>query len=262
MNSNWCIEKKGFEMPDIEMNGSKFLIGNGYMGYRGTMEEYGAEQLVAVNLAGFFDLADGSNWRESVNAPNPLYTLIKTTDTELNLSKTTVVSHKQNLDIRNGIHSRETTFLLDGVNVTIKAERFVSMVRENIIAMKYSVAADKPISIIVKTGIDKSVWNISGKHLNYIKEEMCRNSIELNAETVQLKNKLRIYETVLNWSENKNTLGEKLLHSAQIDLQSNKEFEFTKIAGISNAGAASFYPLPEISVILKTENFRKRRRMI
>lgn len=237
MNSNWCIEKKGFEMPDIEMNGSKFLIGNGYMGYRGTMEEYGAEQLVAVNLAGFFDLADGSNWRESVNAPNPLYTLIKTTDTELNLSKTTVVSHKQNLDIRNGIHSRETTFLLDGVNVTIKAERFVSMVRENIIAMKYSVAADKPISIIVKTGIDKSVWNISGKHLNYIKEEMCRNSIELNAETVQLKNKLRIYETVLNWSENKNTLGEKLLHSAQIDLQSNKEFEFTKIAGIYHGEA-------------------------
>lgn len=237
MNSNWCIEKKGFEMPDIEMNGSKFLIGNGYMGYRGTMEEYGAEQLVAVNLAGFFDLADGSNWRESVNAPNPLYTLIKTTDTELNLSKTTVVSHKQNLDIRNGIHSRETTFLLDGVNVTIKAERFVSMVKENIIAMKYSVAADKPISIIVKTGIDKSVWNISGKHLNYIKEEMCRNSIELNAETVQLKNKLRIYETVLNWSENKNTLGEKLLHSAQIDLQSNKEFEFTKIAGIYHGEA-------------------------
>lgn len=237
MSSSWIVEQNGFEMPDIEMNGSKFLIGNGYMGYRGTMEEYGAEQLVAVNLAGFFDLAEGSNWRESVNAPNPLYTLIKTTDTELNLSKTTVVSHKQNLDIRNGIHSRETTFLLDGVNVTIKAERFVSMVRENIIAMKYSVAADKPISIIVKTGIDKSVWNISGKHLNYIKEEMCRNSIELNAETVQLKNKLRIYETVLNWSENKNTLGEKLLHSAQIDLQPNKEFEFTKIAGIYHGEA-------------------------
>lgn len=237
MSSRWIVEQNGFEMPDIEMNGSKFLIGNGYMGYRGTMEEYGAEQLVAVNLAGFFDLADGSNWRESVNAPNPLYTLIKTTDTELNLSKTTVVSHKQNLDIRNGIHSRETTFLLDGVNVTIKAERFVSMVRENIIAMKYSVAADKPISIIVKTGIDKSVWNISGKHLNYIKEEMCRNSIELNAETVQLKNKLRIYETVLNWPENKNTLGEKLFHSVQIDLQPNKEFEFTKIAGIYHGEA-------------------------
>lgn len=237
MSSRWIVEQNGFEMPDIEMNGSKFLIGNGYMGYRGTMEEYGAEQLVAVNLAGFSDLADGSNWRESVNAPNPLYTLIKTTDTELNLSKTTVVSHKQNLDIRNGIHGRETTFLLDGVNVTIKAERFVSMVRENIIAMKYSVAADKPISIIVKTGIDKSVWNISGKHLNYIKEEMCRNSIELNAETVQLKNKLRIYETVLNWSENKNTLGEKLLHSVQIDLRPNKEFEFTKIAGIYHGEA-------------------------
>ena len=237
MSSSWIVEQNGFEMPDIEMNGSKFLIGNGYMGYRGTMEEYDAEQLVAVNLAGFFDLAEGSNWRESVNAPNPLYTLINTPNTELNLSKIAVFSHKQNLDIRNGIHSRETTFLLDGVNVTIKAERFVSMVRENIVAMKYSVTTDKPISINVKTGIDKCVWNISGKHLNYIKEEMHGNSIELNAETVQLKNKLRIYETVLNWSENKNTLGEKLLHSVQIDLQPNKEFEFTKIAGIYHGEA-------------------------
>ena len=54
----WGIEKNGFEIADIEKHGSKYLIGNGFMGYRGTMEEYSAEQLVAVNLAGFFDLAE------------------------------------------------------------------------------------------------------------------------------------------------------------------------------------------------------------
>ena len=65
MVNEWIVEKNSFEIADIEQHGSKFLLGNGFMGYRGTMEEYNAEQLVAVNLAGFFDLAEGSNWRKS-----------------------------------------------------------------------------------------------------------------------------------------------------------------------------------------------------
>ena len=64
------------------------------------MEEYSAEQLVAVNLAGFFDLAEGSNWRESVNAPNPLYTVVSVDGTDLDLSCLKSVSHTQKLDIK------------------------------------------------------------------------------------------------------------------------------------------------------------------
>ena len=66
------------------------------------------------------------------------------------------------------------------------------MARENIIALKYSVASDKDVNIVLKTGIDKNVWDISGKHLNYINEAQNGNSLELNAETVQLKNKLKV----------------------------------------------------------------------
>ena len=50
MNNVWEIEKNFFKKTDVELNGSKFLIGNGYMGYRGTMEESEAEHLVAFNL--------------------------------------------------------------------------------------------------------------------------------------------------------------------------------------------------------------------
>ena len=98
----WSIQKNGFDISDIEQHGSKYLLGNGFMGYRGTMEEYGAEQLVAVNLAG------GSNWRESVNAPNPLYTVVSINGTDLDLSSLQPVFHTQKSDIKKGIHSRET----------------------------------------------------------------------------------------------------------------------------------------------------------
>ena len=40
------------------------------------MEEYKKENMPCVNLAGIYDKV-GDKWRESVNAPNPLFTYIK-----------------------------------------------------------------------------------------------------------------------------------------------------------------------------------------
>lgn len=229
MKNEWIIKKNNFEKADIEMHGSKYLVANGFMGYRGTMEEYTANELVAVNLAGFFDLAECSNWRESVNAPNPLYTVVSVDNKELNLSQFGSVSHKQTLNIRNGIHSRNTIFNVNGVNITIRAERFVSMVSENIIALKYSVCADKDIEVILKTGIDKNIWNISGNHLNFVDENAIDNRLVLNAETVQLKNKLSVYEMVIGLETVEN---DGLIHTAKISLKANEEFTFTKLSGI------------------------------
>ncbi len=229
MANEWIVEKNYFEVSDIEKHGSKFLLGNGFMGYRGTMEEYSAEQLVAVNLAGFFDLANGSNWRESVNAPNPLYTVVSVNGNELNLSKLTPVSHTQKLNIKSGIHNRRTTFSIDGVNITLKAERFLSMTNENIMVLKYTVLADKDITVIIKSGIDKDVWNISGNHLDYVDEFCDGNILKLECETVQFKNKLEVYETVLGLD---NIVNDNLLHTSKIDLTANQEFEFVKFGGI------------------------------
>ena len=80
------------------------------------------------------------------------------------------------------------------------------MTRENIMALRYTVTADKDIDITVKTGIDKNIWDISGKHLNYINEAQNGNSLELNAETVQLKNKLKVLETVVGLDNIKNEI--------------------------------------------------------
>jgi trehalose/maltose hydrolase-like predicted phosphorylase len=237
MKNIWNINKSGFEKADIELNGSKFLIGNGYMGYRGTMEEYGSEQLVAVNLAGFFDLARGSNWRESVNAPNPLYTVVSVGEKELNTATFILKSHEQNLDIRNGIHSRKTTFDVDGVSVTISSERFVSMARENVIALKYSVVADNNISVTVKTGIDCDIWDISGKHLEGFNKTTVGNILKVEAKTVQKGNEIKVFETIDGVSGFENICDKNLLHVMSLDLQANKEITFTKICGIYHSEA-------------------------
>ena len=229
MANEWIVEKNGFEIGDIELHGSKYLLGNGFMGYRGTMEEYRAQQLVAVNLAGFFDLAQNTDWRESVNAPNPLYTVVITDGTELNLSSLMPNYHRQTLNIKTGIHTRETVFSVKNTNIRIIAERFLSMAKENIMAMKYSIVSDKDVKITIKTGIDKDVWDISGKHLNYVNEIFNANYSELLCKTVQLKNELKVCETVIGMQ---NATNENFLHVFNIDLEANKKFEFTKLGGI------------------------------
>ncbi len=229
MNNSWIIAKNSFEKPDIEQHGSKFLIGNGYLGYRGTMEEYTAQELVAVNLAGFFDLAEDSNWRESVNAPNPLYTALTLDGTELNLSKLSPLSHIQTLDIQNGLHQRETVFSVGGANLTVSAKRFASMTRENILALKYTVQSDKDVTVTVKTGIDTVVWDISGKHLNYTDIQNDGNTLTVRAKTVQLSKDLVIYEAVLGLD---NLQNEGAMHTCEIALKANTPFTFVKIGGI------------------------------
>src|ERR1035437_2417992 len=69
------IEERRFALEQVADNGSKFHLANGYMGYRGTLEEFGRTEQVACTLAGLYDQA-GEAWREPVNAPNVLYTLI------------------------------------------------------------------------------------------------------------------------------------------------------------------------------------------
>lgn len=70
-----AVSEKVFNKEYIPFYGNKFLIGNGYFGIRGTIEEYHKENMPCVNMAGIYDKA-GDAWRESVNAPNPLYTVV------------------------------------------------------------------------------------------------------------------------------------------------------------------------------------------
>lgn len=49
MNSRvWEIKETEFSYDKVEQNGSRFLIANGFMGYRGTLEEFWEKELVAL----------------------------------------------------------------------------------------------------------------------------------------------------------------------------------------------------------------------
>ncbi|HEX2927778.1 MAG TPA: glycosyl hydrolase family 65 protein [Ruminiclostridium sp.] len=183
---SWIIEENGIDKNKIELNGNKFLLGNGYMGYRGTMEEFGKGRLVACNLLGLYDkVAD--KWREPVNAPNGLYTRVSCDKIPLGVLECETIEHLQSLDIYSGLHKRKSVFSApEGNKVCIEAERFLSLSDVHLMCLKYTLMADKRCSIVIETGIDGDVWDINGPHLKDFQPVSRQELIILNSVTSQL----------------------------------------------------------------------------
>lgn len=182
----WTINEKKFHSKSIVNNGNKFITGNGYMGYRGTMEEYTKNELVACNLAGLYD-RQGDSWREPINAPNGLFTTICVEGKELGLLNSEPLEHNQSLDINKGVHKRYTVWAAEHGKIKISAERFVSLSNVHLLCLKYTVASEKACNLTIKTGIDGEVWDINGPHLESYAVEQEESLIKVSAITQELK---------------------------------------------------------------------------
>lgn len=181
----WTISDTYFPNKIIE-NGNKYLIANGYMGYRGTLEEFGKDQLCAVNLLGIYDQV-GDKWREPVNAPNPLAIQTFVGNQPLSVLQTVPLGHTQQLDIRYGIHSRHTIVALEhGNQIDYQVERFLSMDDVHSIIAQMKISVLKQTEITLKIGIDGDVWDINGPHLSHLEMETEDLYSAIHAQTTEL----------------------------------------------------------------------------
>ncbi len=164
---DWIINSKGFEADKIPGLGNRFLIGNGYMGIRGTLEEYRKSELAAINLAGIFDKV-GDGWREPLNAPNGLYTRICVDGETLCLPEREAASNEMSLDFRKRLFSRKTTWQTEKGTVTVKTERFAHREHLHLCGMRYEISTDFSGNVELLTGIDGDVWDIHGPHYDHL----------------------------------------------------------------------------------------------
>ena len=139
----WSISEK--EKPDrasVDRLGNEFLIGNGFVGLRGALDEYGPAEKVACIPTGIYDQRPGK-WREPVNLPNALFVRVSVGKKILHAIDTATESHEQRLDFRHGVLSRETVFLPDDadptMHVTVRSSRFASMRHPHLLCCKYSI---------------------------------------------------------------------------------------------------------------------------
>lgn len=192
---NWTIREEKFCAEQISRMGNRLLVGNGYMGIRGTLEEYKKEQMPAVNLAGLYDQV-GNGWREPLNAPNPLYTYIVVDGSRYALPESEPLAHSMELDFRHGIFSRTTRFKTKRGIVTIQSERFACKDEIHRIAMRYVVTADFHADVELYTGIDGDVWDIHGPHYDVLKSGTAGELIWMRGQTHEKQEHVYVVEGV------------------------------------------------------------------
>jgi len=194
------IESKVFVPGDILKNGNQFLIANGYMGYRGTLEEFTKDEMVGLNLAGIYDQPPKQTepWRECVNVYNPLYTFIKIGDQILHPDKIQPLDHLQILDMYKGTHYRRTTFKFGQTQITLQSERFVSQVEKDLICMKYQFAATDEVELELYSGIDTQVFDLNGPHLERYHFMDTQGIFTADANTIETRIPIAVSEGIVH----------------------------------------------------------------
>lgn len=225
---HWIVEDSGFSPDQIEFWGSKYMIGNGYFGVRGTLEELGSRERVAVNLSGLFD-QNGDGWREPVNAPNPFLIRPSINGVPVSALLTPVINHTQSLDLSRGLFSRQTAYQTPAGAFTVSARRFASLDDIHLLALEYTLSADRNMSVTLDCSIDPDTWDLYGPHLRAERMDRTGAGVVYTARTVELGIPLAVAHAVTGPIQAEQTrLGSRFT----LDLKAGVSYPFTVTAAI------------------------------
>src|ERR1035437_1900963 len=231
MSNLWKVSTDKFtnEKESIMRNGNVYQIANGYMGYRGTLDEFGPEESVGITLAGIFDRV-GDAWREPVNAPNGGFIKVALDGREISARSTTVKNHQQSLNLENAVFERETDYVSQGKTLKIKSTRFLSADKPNLGMIKYSLTCDKAAKVKISTGIDYNIWDLNGPHLTDLSPHKNNEILLVHAITNETFKKVAVAEIVdLKFGKEAHEIKDnKNLRVIDLDAEAGKTYTFYK----------------------------------
>ena len=217
------LRKDGFNSNDIISFGNMFLIGNGHLGYRGTLEEYSKKEMVGLNVVGVYDKYL-DKWRESINMPNPFFLKMD----EYNVFNEDYINHYIDLDIKHALFTRNTEFN----SIIIKSERFISQTLDNVIIFKYEITAKEDINTSLTLGMDLDIYEINGPHFKDYSITRIDNTLSFKGLTNENK---ELYEEVIYLfpKELKEENYSKGLFTCSLTLNKNQKIEIYALSKIS-----------------------------
>lgn len=161
----WQIIEKSFDPGMIVTTGSNFMIGNGYLGYRGTFAEWEKEHYVACTVTDTWDTAPGSNWRELCTVPNGLFAQLWVNGEMLSVFSGVSQNYHRELNLRYGLNRRSMLWQGDhGKRVRYSVEKFASYDNYRLVPMRLKIEALDDVELVLHCGIDGRIWSLNGEH--------------------------------------------------------------------------------------------------
>lgn len=199
----WSIIEEGFDPHTHEISESIFSIGNGFMGQRANFEEsYSGSSLQGSYMAGVYypDKTRVGWWKNGypeyfakvLNSTNWIGIGIEIDGAPLDLAKSTVKDFVRELNMKEGFLSRSFTAVMeDGKELKVEAVRFVSIVRHEIGAIRYTVtplnfAGELTITPYLDGDVKNKDSNYDEKFWLEVFKEAAQGSAALTVKTKKL----------------------------------------------------------------------------
>lgn len=192
--TGWEIIETDFNADQLATTGSNFMVGNGYLGYRGTLAEWTAERYVACIVSNTYDAAV-DHWRELCNAPNGLFTQLSVDGEALSLFEGLTHAFRRELDLQHGLYQRSQTWeSASGKTIEIEVEKFASFDNIHLLVMRYAFQPAQATQIELISGIDGNVWELNGEHFNDLKCLTAGDLIAIETRTRELDIQIDVVE--------------------------------------------------------------------
>ncbi len=170
---NWSIIEEGFDVERVKSSESLFSIGNGAMGQRANFEEaYSGPTFQGSYIAGVYypDKTRVGWWKNGypeyfakvLNAPNWIGINIEINGEKLDLHRcASVLNFRRELHMKEGWYQRSfNAVLLNGIEVSVKSTRFLSLDLDEVGAIKYEVTpVNKEATIAFTPYLDSGITN-------------------------------------------------------------------------------------------------------
>jgi len=195
MKGPWIVSTDSFanEPENVMRNGNVYQLANGYMGYRGTLDEFSPREKVGITLAGIYDQV-GDAWREPVNAPNGGFTVAALGGKILSALGKRLKHHSARLHMDCALFERESEFKVKGNAMTLSSTRFLSAAAPNLGVIKYSVCCDRAGHVTLRTGVDYNIWDLNGPHLVNLKPEVRGSVLAVQGITHEMRKQVVVAE--------------------------------------------------------------------
>lgn len=238
--SGWEIIENSFSEEQLVTTGSNFMIGNGYLGYRGTFEEWEADKFVACVVTDTWDQAEGSDWSELCTVPNGLFTQLFSNGQMISALEGVTEDYYRALDMKYGLNQRKFLWTADKANPTLlDIEKFASLDNPHLLVMRYSFTAKEDGQYSMRTGIDARLWSLNGEHFSSCKSVKEQDCLLMDLRTSELNTRLVVAEglclsgpeptSVTEIKQNK-----LLLREYVFELVKNQEVVMEKIVSITH----------------------------
>ena len=196
-DTGWEIIENSFNEEQLVTTGSNFMIGNGYMGYRGTFEEWEEDRYVACIVTDTWDKSEGSRWSELCNVPNGLFTQLFVDGQMLSAFEGDTTTYYRALNMRHGLNQRSLNWRSgDGDGVVVEIEKFASLDNHHLLNMRYSVRALQATRIKLHTGIDGRVWSINGEHFRSYETRTADDLLQMELYTAETNTQVAVTEGI------------------------------------------------------------------